>query len=86
MLPLEVRGRKNVSFFISNAPKASIKPKIVMLLGTIFFSGSYWKNESIEIENQKFTLIFTQLALDALLTCAGRNNLPKSTQTLDQSQ
>lgn len=86
MLPLEVRGRKNVSFFISNTPEASIKPKIVMLLGTIFFSGSYWKNESIEIENQKFTVIFTQLALDALLTCAGRNNLPKGAHTLDQSQ
>ena len=86
MLPLEVRGRKNVSFFISNTPEASIKPKIVMLLGTIFFSGSYWKNESIEIENQKFTVIFTQLALDALLTCADRNNLPKGAHTLDQSQ
>lgn len=86
MLPLEVRGRKNVSFFILNTPEASIKPKIVMLLGTIFFSGSYWKNESIEIENQKFTVIFTQLALDALLTCAGRNNLPKGAHTLDQSQ
>ena len=86
MLPLEVRGRKNVSFFILNTPEASIKPKIVMLLGTIFFSGSYWKNESIEIENQKFAVIFTQLALDALLTCAGRNNLPKGAHTLDQSQ